>query len=217
MTDFLIDGPDPMPQPVMKAGPMEFGLWRNKWPDIRINKSGEDGDKDAWMGLLSTHGATKLDNAILKVRAGKRDGSKIYFNDALEALTVIPSHNSASDPKQDEAVSKACRRDLLIWCITHNPACYADAICSYREMEGVVSERTFHVCGRPITLRFEGRVRVEPESRWEQLRGWAEDARKELSVQTGVPLEQKYKTKLYEDVKKSHRLIAWLRTRRLVP
>lgn len=218
VTDFLYDGPDPMEKPLLKAGPMEFGMWRRKWADIRIARTGEDGCQADWMGLLSEQGATKLDNAVIKVRQGKAKGGKIWYNDVLEALAVDPSHNSEPDPAEDAKAAKLARIDLLIWCLTHSPACYADACCHYKDGEpGAVSKRTYKVDGRSFEVRFQERLRIEPESRWTALRDMAEEARQELSTQTGIPLEAKWKTRLYETVKADRTLRAWLRIKRLIP
>lgn len=205
------------PQPVVKAGPVDWFQFRRRHPDLGIAKTGEDGGLEDWQALLRSEGQDRLTTAILKCRSTGRKGDRIWFARVLEALAVDSSHNSPDDGKSDVEMAKAASRsriDLLIWCITHSARCYADALYPWTPLP---EDDT-----APVRTPF-GRVKrvpmadpLTPERR-ERVEAMATKARLELLTQCGFPDEKRYNGALYDAVRNTTRLTAWLRSQRLIP
>lgn len=212
MTDFLTDSP--MPQPVAKAASGDWWAFRRKHADLGIAKTGEDGSISDWQAILREVGQDRLTAAVMKVRKTIQPGSKVWFAATLVALGGDSTEGSATPTAPtDNKAAKRSRIDLLVWCITHSPRCYADAICTYREDDDESSVR-LHMVG---TVRRKKRIRLESDSRYQALIDLATRIRGMLYDQTGIPPEDKYRTALYDAVRQNRTLLAWLRTQRCIP
>ena len=192
--------------------------FRRRNADIGIGKTGEDGSLDDWQQLLREVGSDKLTTAIIKARSTGRKGDRIWFSRVLEAIPGDPSPSDALGGQTDAQMSKAAQRvrvDLLIWCICHGGKLYADALFPWTPMPDD-SEST------AVRTPF-GRVKripmadpLTPERR-AKIEAMADRARLELLAQCGLKDERRYNGLLCETVKATPRLVAWLRSQRLLP
>ena len=202
------------PQPVIKAGTVDWFQFRRRHPDLGIGKTGEDGSLEDWQALLREIGQYKLTTAIIKARSTGRKGDRIWFARALEALAVDSSHNSPEASKSDVQAASRSRIDLLIWCICHGGKLYADALYPWTPLpdEDTAPMRTPFGKVKRIPMADP----LTPERR-AKIEAMADAARKELLSQCGFPDEKKYNAALYDAARNTPRLTAWLRSQRLLP
>lgn len=192
----------------------DWYAFRRRNFDIGIGKAGEDGSLEDWQQLLREVGSDRLTTAIIKARSTGRKGDRIWFARVLEALAVDSRHNSPEASKSDAQAASRSRIDLLVWCVCHGGKLYADALYPWTPLP---DEDT-----APMRTPF-GRVKripmadpLTPERR-AKIEAMADAARKELLSQCGFPDEKKYNAALYDTTRNTPRLLAWLRSQRLLP
>lgn len=198
-------------QPVKK--PVDWFAFRKRHPDLGISKTGEDGSLEDWQALLRSEGQDRLTTAVIKARATGRKDDRIWYARVLACLPVDSSHDPVPKGSGDQKAAGRSRIDLLIWCICHGGKLYADALLPWTPLpdDGDTTPTPF---GR--IKRVPMADPLTPERR-EKIEAMAERARKELLTQCGMPDEKRYNGALYESVRATPRLVAWLRGQRLLP
>lgn len=210
-------------QEVRRSAPIpapqnDWFSFRRRNADIGIGKTGEDGSLEDWQQLLREVGSDRLTTAIIKARATGRKGDRIWFARALEALGGDSSQSDADDMQSDATMTKAAQRarvDLLIWCVCHGGKLYADALFPWTPMpddEESTAVRT--PFGRVKRIPMQDPLTPERRAKIEEM---ADRARLELLAQCGLKDERRYNGLLSDTVKATPRLVAWLRSQRLLP
>lgn len=188
--------------------------FRRRNADIGIGKTGEDGSLEDWQQLLREVGSDKLTTAIIKARSTGRKGDRIWFARALEALAVHPSPSGVPNEAECRKLSYRSKTNLLVWCICHSAKCYADAIAPWAPVEGDSVSIRLPMIGRVQRTPLQDPHTPERRAKLEAL---SKAARAELLTQCGFPDDPKWNGRLCETVLATPRLLAWLRSQRLIP
>jgi len=217
MSDFLetmeqssvADAARSAPQPLRAAGPTDWFAFRRKHPDLWIAKTGEDGCVEEWQQLLRDEGATRLDNAILRIRRTLPKGNKINLAAILAELQPDPVPNAQ---KTDLAGTRS-KVDLLVWCIVHSPTCYADSRCQWEDGDGMVDR---HIPGYG-TIKVKERICKQGLTVWEKMRDKAAEAQAFIFAELGKDITPLTKPSVYHTVTSDPRWLAYLCGQRLIP
>lgn len=209
VADAARSAPQPVPKPVN-----DWFSFRKRHPDLGIAKTGEDGSLEDWQALLREVGQDRLTAAVVKCRSTGRKGDRIWIWRALEAIAGQTAEDRPSNEAECQKASERAREDLLIWCITHSGKSYADALYPWTPLPDDDSKSIHTPFGR--VKRKAMADPLTPERR-EHIEAMATRARAELLVQCGMSDEKRYNAALYEAVRATPRLVAWLRGQRLLP
>lgn len=182
--------------------------FRRKHPDLWLAKVGEDGCVEEWQQLLRDEGATRLDNAILRIRRTLPKGNKINLAAVLAELQPDP----VPDGRETDLAGQRSRTDLLIWCVVHNPVTYADARCQWVDGDGMV-ERVVPGYG---TIKVKERICRQGTSTWEALRDRAAVAQAFIFSELGRPIGPEWKPAVFDTVRNDPRWIGYLRAQKLI-
>lgn len=186
----------------------DWFAWRKKHADIWIAKTGEDGSLEHWQQLLRDEGATRLDNAILRIRRTLPKGNRINLSAVLAELQPDP----VPDGREIDLASQRSRTDLLIWCVVHNPVTYADARCQWVD-SGNTAVRVVPGYGE-IAVR--ERICKQGTAVWEALRDRAAVAQDFIFSELGRPISPEWKPAVFDTVRNDPRWIGYLRSQKLI-
>jgi len=218
MPDFLDDMERAQVAERKPAVPMvktstDWFAFRKRHPDLWIAKTGEDGSLEDWQQLLREEGQDRLTTAVIRARSIAQKGSKIRLADALAQFPADPSHSDPEDEKSDLAAAQRSKIDLLIWCVVHNPTCYADARCQWVD-SGNTGVRVVPGWGE-IAVR--ERICKQGTAVWEQLRDRAKVSQNFIFSELGKPCDARNKPAVYHSIKNDPRWLGYLRAQKLIP
>lgn len=199
--------------PIPSAPASDWFAFRKRHHDLWIGRTGEDGNLEDWQTLLRDEGADKLTTAIIACRSKSQKGSRIRFPDVLEALS---GGGATTLPAPDLEACKRSKTDLLIWCVIHNPDCYADARCTWRDGEGTYQRQVS--CGHwKGQVRVKERICCQGQTTWEKMRDRAAVAQAFIFKELGKEISPRTKSSVYEEVRQSKLWRGYLAAQQLIP